>query len=185
MHAQQHTYQDNNDLISFSISPASLMASRATHTNAPPSNTSPGPHTSIPPSNTSPGLSEATTTEGQDLMKFSLSPEDLVKLQNQRPQTIPASYRSHDPRLKSHDVRGNTQGGRLPGNVSPKWDHFSSNSSQRRLPPNQAIPRGVATDTDHWTMLSINGTERVLSPDGMPLERGIDQASRERISSTV
>ena len=154
---------------------------KTTHTTAPVSNTSPGYS-----SNTSPGYTKGNTEEGQDLMKFSLSPEDLAKLQGQRPHTVPASHRSHDPCVKSHDVRGSTQGIRLPGDINPKWDHFSSNSCHPEanfgVVPDQAPVRGghkvgVATDTDHWAMLSLNGSEKVLGHNGLPLE-GTEQTSK-------
>ncbi|XP_064393192.1 mucin-2-like isoform X2 [Halichondria panicea] len=148
VHAQHHTYQED-DLMSFSISPAAVMATRNTHTSSPPSNSSRNDND--------------TRSKGQDLIKFSLTSEDLAKLHTKQWNTAPTSrmkprgphVTSYEFAGKSHDSRREqstkldqreTKFGPMP-NLIPTASHDNNRS-------------GMASDIDQWEVLTMKRLER-------------------------
>ena len=158
VHAQHHTYQ-KDDLMSFSISPAAVMATRKDHASTPPNSSRDG----------SSRDDNGTSSKNQDLIKFSLSSEDLAKLQTKRWNTAPTSrMKPRDPHLtsyefatKSHDNQRelstkldqrDTKFGSTPNHLTPKASHGVNRS-------------GVASDVDQWEVLSLKGPEKALGSE--------------------
>ncbi len=135
--------------MSFSISPAAVMATRNTHTSSPPSNSSRDDND--------------TRSKGQDLIKFSLTSEDLAKLHTKQWNTAPTSrmkprgphVTSYEFAGKSHDSRREqstkldqreTKFGPMP-NLIPTASHDNNRS-------------GMASDIDQWEVLTMKRLER-------------------------
>ncbi len=154
VHAQHHTYQED-DLMSFSISPAAVMATRKDRASTPPSNSSRDDNN--------------TSSKSQDLIKFSLSSEDLAKLQTKRWNTAPTSrMKPRDPHLTSHEFSTKSHDNRRE--ISTKLDQretkFGSTPNQLTPKASHGVNRsGVASDVDQWKVLSLKGPEKALGSE--------------------
>ena len=141
VHAQHHTYQED-DLMSFSISPAAVMATRNTHTSSPPSNSSRDDND--------------TRSKGQDLIKFSLTSEDLAKLHTKQWNTAPTSrMKPRGPHVTSYEFAGKSHDSRRE--QSTKLNQRETKFPTASHDNNRS---GMASDIDQWEVLTMKRLER-------------------------
>ena len=95
----------------------------------------PSPKTASPSISSPQGPEDVSTESGQDLIQFSITPNEVARLSKKSPNTVPSSHRYGN---RSHDSH-------MASGLNIKWDHFASDSVQQQtnfgIAPDESLPK--------------------------------------------